>query len=264
MHLKMVFKCLKLFSFVDILIQGWALGYYSHPSFVKTLTNVSTNSIFLSAMQLSAIVQPGVMIVISPLLSLIQDQIITLNLKFGIPATFLNSQQTQSQTAAVLRELRHGFTCVSSYPLICSSKLWTLLIDFQENISWAWLVIYFLSLPQKKTCFMVITWLMVHNMHTHASPYHACVVRIAYCSFSRSHLVSCGTRQKEFACFKYVQVWQAWKIALANKVEMGRPTLLPLLVFCPHLPHTFSFRYEVNRECLETYTCFQLRLTLLT
>ncbi|XP_015067227.1 ATP-dependent DNA helicase Q-like 1 [Solanum pennellii] len=56
--------------------------------------------------QLSAIVQPGVMIVISPLLSLIQDQIITLNLKFGIPATFLNSQQTQSQTAAVLRELR--------------------------------------------------------------------------------------------------------------------------------------------------------------
>ncbi|XP_069144954.1 ATP-dependent DNA helicase Q-like 1 isoform X1 [Solanum lycopersicum] len=57
--------------------------------------------------QLSAIVQPGVMIVISPLLSLIQDQIITLNLKFGIPATFLNSQQTQSQTAAVLRELRH-------------------------------------------------------------------------------------------------------------------------------------------------------------
>ncbi|KAL3382024.1 hypothetical protein AABB24_001884 [Solanum stoloniferum] len=57
--------------------------------------------------QLSAIVQPGVMIVVSPLLSLIQDQIITLNLKFGIPATFLNSQQTQSQTAAVLRELRH-------------------------------------------------------------------------------------------------------------------------------------------------------------
>ncbi|KAK4739362.1 hypothetical protein R3W88_003059 [Solanum pinnatisectum] len=56
--------------------------------------------------QLSAIVQPGVMIVVSPLLSLIQDQIITLNLKFGIPATFLNSQQTQSQTAAVLRELR--------------------------------------------------------------------------------------------------------------------------------------------------------------
>ncbi|XP_028770928.1 ATP-dependent DNA helicase Q-like 1 isoform X3 [Neltuma alba] len=34
------------------------------------------------------------------------DQIITLNLKFGIPATFLNSQQTTSQAAAVLRELR--------------------------------------------------------------------------------------------------------------------------------------------------------------
>lgn len=50
----------------------------------------------------------GVTVVVSPLLSLIQDQIITLNLKFGIPATFLNSQQTASQAAAVLQELRQG------------------------------------------------------------------------------------------------------------------------------------------------------------
>jgi ATP-dependent DNA helicase Q1 len=57
-------------------------------------------------LQLPATLHPGVTVVVCPLLSLIQDQIVALTFKFGIPAAFLNSQQTPSQAAAILQELR--------------------------------------------------------------------------------------------------------------------------------------------------------------
>ncbi|CAN6382030.1 unnamed protein product [Urochloa humidicola] len=58
--------------------------------------------------QLPTTLQSGIAVVVCPLLSLIQDQIVALTNKFATPAAFLSSQQTPAQASAVLQELRSG------------------------------------------------------------------------------------------------------------------------------------------------------------
>lgn len=79
---------------------------------LKYLKNFAESGMYL---QLPATLHPGITVVICPLLSLIQDQITTLNIKYGVPATFLNSQQTASQAMAVIQELRSGSVSAVNY-----------------------------------------------------------------------------------------------------------------------------------------------------
>jgi len=57
--------------------------------------------------QIPAMIRPGVAIIISPLISLMQDQVSALQ-QFGIRAAFLNSSLTLDQARLVSRQLRQG------------------------------------------------------------------------------------------------------------------------------------------------------------
>ena len=57
--------------------------------------------------QIPALLLPGITLVISPLISLMQDQVLTLK-SVGVPAAYLNSSLSLEQQSLVLRNLRQG------------------------------------------------------------------------------------------------------------------------------------------------------------
>ena len=57
--------------------------------------------------QIPALLLPGITLVISPLISLMQDQVLALK-TVGIPAAYLNSSLSMEQRSLVLRNLRQG------------------------------------------------------------------------------------------------------------------------------------------------------------
>ena len=57
--------------------------------------------------QIPALLLPGITLVISPLISLMQDQVLTLK-SVGVPAAYLNSSLSLEQQCLVLRNLRQG------------------------------------------------------------------------------------------------------------------------------------------------------------
>ncbi|KAI5074504.1 hypothetical protein GOP47_0010465 [Adiantum capillus-veneris] len=88
--------------------------------------------------QLPSVLSPGVTVVVSPLLSLIQDQVLALVDRFDIPATFLSSQQSSSQSFAVTQELRKSrpsckLLYVTPEKLAGSSSFQALLKSLQQR-----------------------------------------------------------------------------------------------------------------------------------
>jgi ATP-dependent DNA helicase RecQ len=59
--------------------------------------------------QLPTLVLPGLTLVISPLLALMRDQLLHLNMRFHIPAASINSDQTVAENAEAINAAREGF-----------------------------------------------------------------------------------------------------------------------------------------------------------
>lgn len=59
--------------------------------------------------QIPALLLPGITLVVSPLISLMQDQVLALK-SAGVPAAYINSSLTAEQLRLVYRNLRQGRT----------------------------------------------------------------------------------------------------------------------------------------------------------
>ena len=82
--------------------------------------------------QIPAMILPGVTIVISPLISLMKDQVDSLN-QIGIPATFINSTLSYSDYSQTLENIKHNiYKIIYVAPERLNSETFISLLNFLQ------------------------------------------------------------------------------------------------------------------------------------
>ncbi|CAI5953664.1 unnamed protein product [Closterium sp. NIES-64] len=162
---------------------------FSHPHPSPTVPSRSRHPLSSPTLQLPAVLSRGVTVVVSPLLALIQDQVMALVHHHGVPAAFLSSAQTAVQAAAVARELRKAVpSCkllyVTPEKLMGSAALQSILRGLHSRCSFLHalsptLLAYQLTAVSLRTSPLCVYGMMAGHVvdapHNHTLPLPMCV-----------------------------------------------------------------------------------------